>query len=118
MGFLPSRPAPTPDDGSPIELAAGERAAEEDRERRSVEAAGRRAREIADEVFGAVSRASLSGVGFGGPFRGLLRLDVPYLGICVHRAREARFLAAVGDDELLTRVPLLFVVGPDEADTR
>lgn len=116
MGFLPARPTSGPDDQNPMELSGGERSVDEDREERSVEAASERAREIARRVFGTVSNTSLTGVGIGGPFRGLLRLDVPFTGLDLHREREARFLAAVGADDLLARVPLLFVVGPEPSE--
>ena len=114
MGFFPARPTAAPDDSSGIELTTRDQSVEEDRERRWVEAAGRRAREIAVEVFGAVSASALTGIGFAGPFRGLLRLDVPFEGLEAHREREAQFLAEVERDELLSRVPLLFALGPND----
>jgi len=45
--------------------------------------------------------------------RGLLRLDVPFDDLTKHRDREARFMAAVSIDPLLSAVPLLYVIGPD-----
>jgi hypothetical protein len=38
---------------------------------------------------------------------------VPFQDLNVHRAREARFMAAVEMDPLLANVPLVYVIGPD-----
>ena len=48
-----------------------------------------------------------------GDMRGLLRLEVPFDDLEVHRAREARFMAAVSMDPLLSTVPLVYVIGPN-----
>jgi hypothetical protein len=55
----------------------------------------------------------LTGMRRGGDMRGLLRLDVPFDDLDVHRDREARFMAAVSTDPLLSTVPLVYVIGPD-----
>ena len=112
MGFFPSTPAGTPDDGPTIEHTGEDPTVEEARDVYVVEEAGRRARAIAHDVFGGVGHSALTGLGLGGPFRGLLRLDVPFHSIESHHDREQEFLAAVADDALLSAVPLLFVVGP------
>jgi len=77
-----------------------------------VAAARWRACELAEAVFGRVAASALVGSRDRGPIRGLLRLDVPFAGLGEHREREARFLAAVGADPVLSIVPLLYVLGP------
>ena len=86
----------------------------EQRKRWEVRAAQWRARELAQLVFGDVSDMGLSGIRVGGEMRGLLRLDVPFDDLCKHHDREARFMAAVLNDPLLSAVPLLYVIGPDK----
>ena len=86
----------------------------EQRKRWEVRAAQWRARELAQLVFGDVSDMGLSGIRGGGEMRGLLRLDVPFDDLCKHHDREARFMAAVLNDPLLSAVPLLYVIGPDK----
>jgi hypothetical protein len=85
---------------------------EERRSRWAVRAAQWRARELAEIVFGGVTRSSLIGMRLGGAARGLLQLDVPFEDLDTHRAREARFLAAAGADPVLSQVPLVYVIGP------
>ncbi len=87
----------------------------ERRARWEVRAAQWRAREIAEIVFGGVSESSLVSLRSDGPLRGLLRLEVPFLELGVHRARESRFLAAVESDPVLARIPLVYVIGPESA---
>ena len=78
-----------------------------------VRAAQWRALELARHAFGAQARGSMIGLRHQGPMRGLLRLDVPFEDLDEHRRREAHFLGMVGADPLLSRVPLVYVVGPD-----
>lgn len=80
-----------------------------------VRAAQWRALELARSVFGPDVRASMLGLRSQGMLRGLLRLDVPFDGLEGHRRREAAFLARAGVDPLLSRVPLVYVLGPDGA---
>ena len=84
------------------------------RRRWEVRAAQWRARELAEWVFGGVSDMGLIGMRPDGPMRGLLRLDVPFDDPAAHRDREARFMAAVHADPLLSTVPLVYVIGPDD----
>ena len=86
----------------------------EQRKRWEVRAAQWRARELAQLVFGDVSDMGLSGIRGGGEMRGLLRLDVPFDDLCKHHDREARFMAAVLTDPVLSTVPLLYVIGPEK----
>lgn len=85
----------------------------EQRARWEVRAAQWRAHELAQLVFGRVSDMGLIGMRRKGGMRGLLRLDVPFDDLDAHRDREARFMAAVSIDPILSTVPLLYVIGPD-----
>lgn len=85
------------------------------RARWEVRAAQWRAQEIAESVFGRITSASLLGIRPGGQLRGLLLLEVPFQDLETHCALERRFLAAVGIDPILARVPLVYVFGPDVA---
>lgn len=58
----------------------------------------------------------LTGLRAQGPLRGLLRLDVAFQGLWEHREKEARFLAAVDADPLLSNIRLVYVIGPDVPD--
>jgi hypothetical protein len=87
----------------------------DDRERVArweVRAAQWRAHELALEAFGGPVRMHLMGMRLRGPMRGLLEMGVPFEDLDVHRAREARFLAAVSADPVLSRIPLVYVLGP------
>ena len=85
----------------------------EDRiQRWEVRAAQWRAHELAERIFGPVLGMKLLGLRRTGPLRGLLRLDVRFDDLDAHLEREARFLAAARRDPVLTRVPLVYVVGP------
>jgi len=86
----------------------------ESRSLREVHAAKWRARELAEAVFGDVCEMGLIGMRPHGPLRGLLRFLVPFDDPAVHRDREARFMAAVHADPLLSSVRLVYVIGPDE----
>lgn len=87
-----------------------------DSERRAsweVTAARWRACELAQAVFGRVAASALVSPKAGGHLRGLLRLEVPFEGLREHRELEARFLAAVEADPVLTHVRLVYVIGPE-----
>lgn len=86
---------------------------EERRSRWEVRAAQWRAIELARAAFGGEIRGSMLGMRGAGPMRGLLHMSVPFGDLERHRQREARFLSLVDADPLLSRVPLLYVVGPD-----
>ena len=87
----------------------------EERAKWEVRAARWRATELAEIVFGAVGDSSLLGLRPQGALRGMLRLQVPFVDLAAHRAREAQFLAAVDMDPLLARIRLVYVIGPDVA---
>lgn len=87
----------------------------EQKARWEVRAAEWRAREVAEVVFGRVSSALLTGLRAKGPLRGLLRLDVPFDDLDAHRVREHRFLTAVETDPVLSRIRLVYVIGPESS---
>ena len=70
---------------------------------------------LAEYVFGGVGESSLLGLRSQGAYRGLLRLHVPFVDLAAYRDQEARFLAAVEIDPVLTRVPLVYVIAPNVA---
>lgn len=110
--LLPQRPegheAPEPPETSLQQvLTEEERAA-----RWEVRAAQYRAHELAQETFGGPVRTHLLGMRTRGAMRGLLEMGVPFSDLAAYQVREARFLAAVGADPLLARVPLVYVLGP------
>ena len=71
-----------------------------------------RARELAEAVFGGVARARLVGLREEGAYRALLQLDVPFDDLSTHQLLERRFVAAVERDPILSRIPLVYVIGP------
>lgn len=75
----------------------------------SLRAAQWRALEIARAVFGPDAGARLDSYGPGGGFDGLVHLRVPFHGLDDHLSREACFTRLAGADEVLARVPLVFV---------
>lgn len=80
-----------------------------------VRAAQWRALQLARHAFGSEATASMIGLRHHGAMRGLMKLDVPFEDLDEHRRREAHFLGLVHADPLLARVPLVYVVGPDDA---
>lgn len=80
-----------------------------------VRAAQWRALELAQAAFGPEVTVSLVGARQAGEVRGLLKLDVPFRCLDSHRDKERRFLGMVGADPLMSRVPLVFVLGPHGA---
>lgn len=115
-GLIPRRPGG--DDGItgvPEPRLGGVVTAAERLARWEVRAAQWRALELAQEVFGADVEGSLLGLRASGGIRGLMRLQVPFHTLDDHRSREGRFLALVGADPVMARVPLVFVVGPGDA---
>ena len=113
-GFVPRRPeASDLSEGTHATLGQRPLSPAERRARWEVRAAQWRAREIAEAIFGRVSSTSLLGMRAEGGLRGLLRMDVPFDDLGLHRAREARFLSAAGTDPILSRVGLVYVLGPE-----
>lgn len=85
---------------------------EEARRRWPVRAAAWRAAELAEAIFGGEVAARLSGAAGTGAFRGLVHLEVPFEGLDDHVERERIFTACAARDEVLARVPLVFVFAP------
>ncbi len=110
--FAPSAFGPDPDPDHP-QLRQRPLSPAEQRARWEVRAAQWRARELAEHAFGSVSSMGLTGIRGDGPLRGLLRLDVPFSDLELHRRREAVFLEAAHADPVLSVVPLVFVIAPD-----
>lgn len=111
----PLLPPPPSGRGVPESPESGLRQVLTDEERAArweVRAAQYRAQELALQAFGGPVRMHLIGMRTRGAMRGLLEMGVPFQDLPAHRAREARFLAAVSTDPLLARVPLVYVVGP------
>lgn len=110
--LLPPRPSGRDVPESP-DSSLGQILTEQERVARwEVRAAQYRAHELALEAFGGPVRTHLMGLRTRGAMRGLLEMGVPFRDLPGHRVREARFLAAVGSDPLLARVPLVYVLGP------
>jgi hypothetical protein len=113
--FLPDRingPIPEPDHAA---LRQREQSVEENRQRWEVRAAQWRAHELATEIFGAVYGSSMLGLRTSGDVRGLLHLEVPFASVDVHKEREAIFMSCVTSDPILSRIDLIYVVGPEAA---
>ena len=83
------------------------------RRRWSIRAAQWRTLELAREVFGEEAGVRLDGIPPRGGFQGMVHVRVPFDDLDDHRARESRFTAMAGADELLTRVPMVFIFEPD-----
>ena len=82
-----------------------------------VRAAQWRAWALAELAFGGGVRVSWTGrVGYQG-LRGLLTLRVPFDDLPEHQARESLFLDWAREDEILTRIPLVFVFEPAPVST-
>ena len=113
-GILPLRPDGGDERGDRPDIGLQQILTEEQRLGRwEVRAAEWRALELARTAFGPEVRATLLGMRHRGELRGLLKLDVPFADLGLHREREAAFLGMVGTDPLMIRVPLVFVLGPD-----
>jgi hypothetical protein len=93
------------------------------RSRWEVRSAEWRAVALAEAIFGRPVGVRLQGVrpppprasrGIG--FRGLLRLEVPFDELDLHRWRESVFQACAAEDPVLCRVPLVYVFAPAPRD--
>lgn len=85
------------------------------RHRWEVTAARWRAHELASHVFGTQARVHLGWAAATGGFRALVHLEVPFRNLDAHRARERIFVQHASGDELLRRVPLVYVFTPRTA---
>jgi hypothetical protein len=113
-GFLPLTPEGGAERSDRPDPRLETRLTEEERRSRwEVRAAQWRAIELARAAFGGEIRGAMLGIRGTGPMRGLLHMSVPFGDLEGHRRREARFLSLVHADPLLSKVPLVYVVGPD-----
>lgn len=111
--FLPARSAGAgPEADHPV-LRQRPLTSAEARSRWEVRAAQWRAVELAELIFGSVTGIGVSGFRSDGPIRGMMRMAVPFSELQAHQARQARFLAAADADPILSRVPFIYVIGPD-----
>lgn len=110
--LIPRRPSGLLPDPEQATQLVHELRREDHLRRWEVRAAQWRACELAEATFGTGVAPTLVSLRTSGPLRGLLRLDVPFDSLPSHRAREARFLASVVSDAVLSRIPLVYVLGP------
>lgn len=80
-----------------------------------VAAARWRTHELASHIFGAQTRVHLGWTTPARGFRALVHLEVPFRDLDLHRARERIFVQHASADELLRRVPLVYIVTPRAA---
>ena len=113
--WLPLRSRHLPDDPEHTTFVDPTRELEVVRRRWEVRSAEWRAVALAEAVFGRPVRASVRGGDPAGRgfFRGLLRLEVPFRELELHRWREEVFRACAARDPVLTRVPLVYVFVPE-----
>ena len=71
-----------------------------------------RAWHLAEAAFGPDVSVFLTGRPGYPDFRGLLHLEVPFVGLDDHDERQSLFLAWARRDPVLRRVPLVFVFEP------
>lgn len=109
--LIPSRPSPDPGGAAPHGMLDPRMDRETQRARWAVQAARWRTEELARIAFGSGVEVRMEGSPGRPGLQGLIHLQVPFLDLDDHRAREAIFLGWVGADELLQAVPLLFVFG-------
>lgn len=111
MSFVPARAGGLdPDDELATSIVDGE--IEEQRDHHLVRMARWRAAEIAERVFGEPLGHRWVGTASAGGFRGLLEFEVSFDGLADHRARETEFVRAVRGDEILGRLPLVYLFTP------
>ena len=73
-----------------------------------------RAGALAEAIFGAGVVPRLRYARGASGFQALVELQVPFRCLESHREREGRFLWEAGRDEVLARIPTLFVFTPGE----
>ncbi len=115
MTLVPRRPA-DPDPGRDHATLVDEHI-EVSREHRAEASAARwRAGALAEAIFGGRVVPRLRNARSMAGFRALVELEVPFTELDAHREAEARFIQAAHRDELLGRVPLVFVFTPVEPE--
>lgn len=121
--LFPAPPGPASDSAAgeregPGGHVARPRGLEAHRLRWEVRGARFRAHALAEAVFGPDAHVLPAG-GEGGmpPFRGLVRVVVPFADIDVHRWRERIFVSCAARDPLLAGVPLVYLFEPLTTET-
>ncbi len=111
MSLIP-RGQPAPDQQPDVSSLVQGLQEEERRQGWEADAARWRAGALAEAIFGrgVIPRLRYARTALG--FRALVELEVPFRDLDDHQSREHRFLAEVGRDELLARIPALFVFTP------
>lgn len=111
MSLVPRRPDLPREDRTPSTLVEGVRH-ETRQESRTANSARWRAGALAEAIFGAGVVPRLRYARGAAGFQALVELEVPFRGLEAHREREGRFLGEAARDEVLSRIPTLFVFTP------
>lgn len=113
MSLVPGRPGGQGEERPAASLLQGVQ--EEVREQvRHANSARWRAGALAESIFGAGVVPRLRYARGASGFQALVELRVPFRCLETHREREGRFLWEAGRDEILARIPTLFVFTPGE----
>ncbi|HSM04843.1 MAG TPA: hypothetical protein VK858_09465 [Longimicrobiales bacterium] len=111
MSFVPRRPV-EPDSGRAHATLVDEHVEISREQRADASAARWRAGALAEAIFGGRVVPRLRSARTMAGFRALLELEVPFRDLGRHREAETRFLQAARRDELLGRLPVVFVFTP------
>lgn len=112
-GLIPLPPEGTGPQGPWITVEDPRRRLDVERQRWERRSAQWRAMELAQAVFGEEETlVELASYPSRNGFHGLLHVRVPFDDLESHRAREARFTELVDRDEILSRLPMVFVFDP------
>lgn len=112
MSLLPRRAggnAPGDEDSATLVQGVHE---EERRHAWEADAARWRAGALAEALFGEGVVPRLRSARGAAGFRALVELEVPFHDLDRHRELEGRFLREAGRDEILARIPTLFIFTP------
>lgn len=114
MSLVPRRARGPEDQRDPATLVQGVR---EEARRHALHAnsARWRAGALAEAIFGAGVVPRLRHARGARGFHALVELEVPFECLDSHRERETRFIREAERDEVLSRVPAVFVFTPAEA---
>lgn len=113
MSLVPRDPRGSGDEPDPVSLVQEIRE-EARRTREWAQAARWRAGAIAEAIFGDGVVPRLRYARGAAGFQALVELEVPFASLERHREKEHRFVHEAGRDELLSRIPTLFVFSPRE----
>lgn len=79
------------------------------------QAARWRAGALAEAIFGTGVIPRLRNARGGAGFHSLVELEVPFVDLALHRELEEQFVRAAAVDEILSRVPSVYVFSAREA---